>query len=125
MIRTWIGAGLLLVLLAAGLLVGEGVERRFSPGGAELEEAAAAALAGDWEKAEALTDSVRAKWEKNRPAAEGLAGHAELEQIESAFAQLPAYAGGDGAAYSAICVTLARQLESLAKTHQCSWENLI
>ena len=125
MIRAWIGAGLLAILLAAGLLVGEGVERRFSPGAEELERAAAAALAGDWEKAEALTDTVRAKWEKNRSAAAGLAGHEELERIESAFAQLPIYAGEDGAAYSVICVTLARQLDSLAKTHQCGWENLL
>ena len=125
MIRTWIGAGLLLVLLAAGLLVGEGVERRFSPGAAELEQAAAAAKMEDWEKAEALTDTVRARWERSRKAAEGLAGHEELERIETAFAQLRTYAGTDPAAYSAVCAALARQLESLTATHQCSWENLM
>lgn len=125
MIRTWIGAGLLALLLAAGLLVGETVERRFSPGRSELEQAAAAAQAGDWEKAEALTESVRAEWEKIQKAAEGLAGHDDLERIESSFAQLPSYAGVDGAAYSAICTALAKQLEALSRTHQCSWENLL
>ena len=123
--RTWIGAGLLAVLLAAGLLVGEAVEKRFGPGVTELEQAAAAARAGDWEKAEALTETVRAGWERSQKAAEGLAGHAELEQIESAFAQLRACAGVDGAAYSSICAALARQLDSLTQTHQCSWENLL
>ena len=122
--RMWIGAGLLAVLLAAGLTLGTVMENRLAPGTEALRQAGAAALAEDWEKAEALADTARADWERVRCLAEGLAPHEGLEQIGIAFAQLPAYARRDGAAYSAICTALSRQLEALAKAHCFSWENI-
>ena len=123
--RMWIGAGLLVFLLAAGLLVGAVMEDRVSAGAEQLQQAADAALAEDWTRAEALTAAVRTDWERLSRLAEILTTHEELEQIETAFAQLPSYQGIDGPAYSALCTALARQLEALGKTHSCSWGNLL
>ena len=123
--RTWIGAGLLALLLTAGVLVGAAMEARVTPGAEKLRGAAEAALAGDWERAEGLTRTVREDWERVAGLAEILATHEDLEQIGITFSQLPSYAGVDGPAYSALCTALARQLEALGKTHGCSWRNLL
>ena len=121
--RMWIGAGLLAVLLAVGLLVGTAMGARLSPGADKLRQAGEFALAGDWEKAEMLTDSVRADWERTRWLVEILTSHENLEQIDMSFAQLSVYGAVDGPAYSALCTALAQQLEALGKAHGCSWEN--
>ena len=123
--RMWIGVALLAVLLTAGLLTGAAMENQIGPGAEKLLQAADAAAAGDWEEAAALTDAVRADWDRVSRLAEVLSTHEDLEQIETTFAQLPSYQGIDGPAYSALCTALARQLEALGKTHGCSWKNLL
>ena len=122
--RTWIGAALLALLLAAGILVGEVMDHRISPGAEQLRQAAEYARRGEWEQAEELADGVRADWTQTRWLAEILATHENLEQIEVSFAQLDSYARVDGAAYSALCDTLSSQLEALGKAHGCSLGNL-
>ena len=122
--RMWIGAAILALLLAAGLLVGEVMENRMSPGAETLRRAAEAARAEEWDQAAELADAVRADWERTRWLAEILATHENLEQIEISFGQLDSYARTDGAAYSALCDTLASQLEALGKAHGCSLGNL-
>ena len=122
--RMWIGAAILGILLAAGLLVGEVMERRTAPGAEQLRQAAEFARAEQWEQATALADGVRADWERTKWLAEILATHENLEQIEISFGQLGSYAGVDGAAYSALCGALASQLEALGKAHGCSLGNL-
>ena len=117
--RMWIGAGILAVLLAAGILAGAVMEKRVSPGAETLRLAAEAALMEDWETAVSLTDAVRADWARGKVVAEILATHEDLEQIEISFDQLRAYAHADGPAYSALCTALARQLEALGKAHGC------
>ena len=123
--RTWIGAALLGLLLAAGLLLGTAAEAGVRPVAEALHQAAEAAQGEDWDRAEALTAAVRADWDRHAPWAEALAPHEDLEQIEAAFVQLDACAGRDAVAYSALCTALARQLEALGRSHQCSWENLL
>ena len=123
--RMWIGAALLAVLLAAGLLVGEVMENQTAPGAEKLRQAAQYARTAQWEPAENLADAVRADWEQTRWLAEILATHENLEQIEISFQQLDAYVGADPVAYSALCDSLASQLEALGKAHGCSLGNLL
>ena len=122
--RMWIGAGLLAVLLAVGLLVGELMEHRTAPGAEKLRQAAEYARAEDWDQASELANEVQADWEQTKWLAEILATHENLEQIEISFGQLGSYARVDGAAYSALCDALASQLEALGKAHGCSLGNL-
>ena len=123
--RMWIGAGLLALLLAAGLLVGEVMADRTAPGAEKLRQAAQYARAEEWEQAEELAGEVQTDWERIKWLAEILATHENLEQIEISFGQLDFYARTDGAAYSALCDTLASQLEALGKAHGCSLGNLL
>ena len=122
--RTWIGGGILAVLLAVGLLAGTLMDKQVSPWAEKLRLAAAAALDEDWDTALTLTADVQSHWDRVKAAAEILTTHEDLEQIEISFAQLSAYASKDGPEFSAICTALARQLEALGKAHGCSVENL-
>ena len=121
--RMWIGAALLAVLLAAGLLAGSALEARFSPAAQALRQAGEWAAAEDWDRAAALSDEVRADWEKAQWLAQALTGHETLEQIQTSFAQLEVYKGSDVTAFSALCAALAQELEALGDAHRCSWEN--
>ena len=124
--RTWIGAGLLAVLLAAGLLTGSAMGRGLSPGTAALQQAEQAVLAGDWEQARTLTEAAKADWERIAGLTASLTSQDTLERIEDAFAQLATSArAGDAAAYAAQGTALARELEALANAHRCDWWNFL
>ena len=123
--RMWIGAAILAILLTVGLLVGEVMAERTAPGAEKLRQAAQYARAEEWEQAEELAGEVQTDWERIKWLAEILATHENLEQIEISFGQLDSYARTDGAAYSALCDTLANQLEALGKAHGCSLGNLL
>ena len=61
--RMWIGAAILAVLLAAGLLVGQVMEDRTAPGAEKLHQAAEFARAENWEQAIELAVEVQTEWE--------------------------------------------------------------
>ena len=121
--RMWIGAGLLAVLLAAGLLVGHALDARFSHDARALRQAGDWAAAEDWDRAAVLSDTVRGDWEESQWLVQALTGHETLERIGTSFSQLEVHRGRDGVAYSALCAALARELEALGDAHRCSWEN--
>ena len=62
--RSWIGLGLLGVLLVAGLLVTWAMVRFHDPIAADLTAAGEQALAGNWVQAEALSQKAADCWEK-------------------------------------------------------------
>ena len=75
--RCWIGFAMMLVLFAGGLGVTWGMSQAHEPISRDLEQAAAAALAEDWEQAQVLTNRAKAEWEKQ--------WHPELDDIETAL----------------------------------------
>ncbi|MBQ9148584.1 MAG: DUF4363 family protein [Oscillospiraceae bacterium] len=124
--RGWIGAGMLAALLVIGILAGNAMERRHSPSSAALAEAAKWAMAGDWEKAEALTGSVRAEWERAGCLSAALMDHEPLEQIEGMFAQLRVYAASrDAVAYGAVCAQLSAALDAIGEANTFNVRNLL
>ena len=124
--RTWIGAGLLAVLLAAGILTGAAARTELSPGAAALCQAEQAVLAGDWEGAQSLTGEAQGDWARIAGLAAALTSQDTMERIEDGFAQLATSArAGDAAAYAAQCTALARELEALSKAHSCDWRNFL
>lgn len=122
--RMWLGGALLAVVLAAGLLAGAVLEKEFSPGADQLRRAEAAAMAGNWTQAAALTADVREHWDSSRGLVQILNSHDELDRIEILFAQLEACQGRDRITYGTLCAALAEELESLSKAHSLTWENL-
>lgn len=124
--RMWIGAVLLVLLLVAGILVGEFMERTHCPDARILERAAARAMAGDWVGARQLSGSAEAGWLKRWRLTAAVVDHNELETVDSLFSELEIYAvSQDQPHYSATCVSLASLLEAIGRTHSFSWWNLL
>ena len=124
--RMWIGVGLLMLLLIAGLWTGRAMEDSHGRNSGILCRAADLALTGNWEKAEALTGSVRADWARKRCLTASLTHQDPMENIEGLFAQLKIYAASrDKEAYGAVCVQLASALEAVGKSNAFTFENLM
>ena len=121
--RMWIGTGLLALLIVAGLLTGAVLNKRMNQAAQQLATAGEAAQAEEWGKADTLIGQVNADWERMKWAAEALSDHERLNQIDTAFSQLPAYAGNDPASYQALCIAIAQDLLLVAKNHTISWRN--
>ena len=124
--RFWFGTALLAVLLLTGWLLGSGISSAGEASVAPLEQAAAAALEGDWAAASENRTSAQAHWEKVRPFAAALCRHEPVEQIDLLFAQLEAFeADRDTPEYAATAVGIAQTLKTLPVPHRFHWWNLL
>lgn len=124
--RIWIGIGLLIALLAAGLWVSESMEEAHLPGAKELRKASQLALEEQWPQAEALTKQARSKWEEKWHVTASFADHEPMDEIDALFAELKTYAAvRDEAAYSGTCAYLAELLEAMGHAQSFSWWNLL
>ena len=122
--RVWIGAGLLAVLVALGLLAGWAMEGWLTPGAGKLERAGDLALEGRWEEAEELVEEVEENWEDRRWLVTALTDHEIIEGIDAALAELDAYGRTwDADAYNALCQVLARRIEAAGQAHKPTGEN--
>ena len=121
--RMWIGTGLLAILLVAGLLTEVCLSTPISHTAQKLDAAGESAAAEMWMEADALAEQAQKDWERMRWAAEALSDHERLNQIDTAFSQLPAYEGTDPASYQALCIAIAQDLQLVAKNHTLSWRN--
>ena len=122
----WFGAGLLAVLLAVSLWLGGVLETVHHAPAKDLEQAAEAALAEDWDLADALYARAWKHWESHRNLSAALVRHDPVEQIDVGFAALEYYSAcRDTASFCAGCAQLARNLQSLPQPHSFSWWNLL
>ncbi|MBO5129288.1 MAG: DUF4363 family protein [Oscillospiraceae bacterium] len=124
--RIWIGIGLLLGLLVAGILVAEVMEDVHMTASGQLEQAARLALAEDWTGAESLTRDARRSWEKKWCFTASFADHEPMDEIDAQFAELEVYAADrEAMEYSAAAARLAQLLKSMGHSHTFSWWNLM
>lgn len=124
--RCWLGVGILLVLLLASLWVTAAMGDIHEPISVTMKSAGEAALAGDWERAEALATDARTIWYQNRPFTASVADHAPMDEIDALFARLSVAAGqGDASAFSDICARLNVLLHAMAEGHQALWWNVL
>lgn len=123
--RLWVGVGVLVVLLAAGIWAMEYADRAHGQISNVLQEASRAAMAGNWSQVEETEQQARKQWEKCWGITAALSDHTELDEIDASFARLEVYCrdrhGTDFAAESA---ALARQVAALGEGHRLSWRNL-
>ena len=119
--RCWLGGGLLLLLLLAGLWTSREMDvfcRSLS-----RDMARAAELAGeDRNQAQLLADRVQQRWESRRKLAAVLSDHAPMEQIEENFRLLNREAEEED--FRETCLRLSAQLDALGKGQRLSLENL-
>ena len=124
--RSKIGLWLLLVLLAMGMVSSWAMVRLTEPLGQTMEAASQAALRSDWESAQTLALQARESWEKNWNLCAVFADHTPMENINGLFAQLEVFSDSrKGASFESTCVYLARQLESLGRSHSFNFSNFL
>lgn len=123
--RLWIGLGILLALLVAGIWSMNRMEDIHSGIAAELEQAAAVLVEADWQRGDALLGSACKNWERNRKFTASMADHTTLDEIDAAFAQLEVYRlCREAVPCAAACARLARQIEALEEGGHLNWWNL-
>lgn len=124
--RSWMGCGLLLVMLAAGLLVTWAMGRIHEPIGEDLHQAAEHTMLGDWETAGHFFSRAESRWRRWEHLRASLADHAPAEDIDAAFAELSVYwAARENVAFAACCMELARRVEAVGDAHGLYWWNLL
>lgn len=124
--RFWIGVGLLLALLGAGLWAMFAMDNVQSDISEDLHQSAQAAREGDWVRADELARSAAERWEANWRFSAAMADHTALDEIDSIFAQARAYRENRLAAdYAASCARLEKLIEALEEGHDLNWWNLL
>ena len=126
MTRFWIGIILLLILLGSSIGTTLAIPAFHSRLSQDLESAGKTVLSGDWEKATALADSARAKWERCRHFVASTVDHEPLEQMDSLFSQLEVYQNqllpGD---YAAVCIHLSQLSQAIGESQALNWWNIL
>ena len=124
--HVWAGTALLAVLLCAGVLLNAGMERMLGIHPQTLEQAAEASLAEHWAQADALTETVRSRWEKNRKTTASVTDHALLEEVDCLFSELSVYREERlRTEYAAVCMNLARRIEEVVESQSLRWWHLL
>lgn len=119
--RCWLGGGLLLLLLLAGLWASRGMDQFCQSLSRDMTRAAD--LAGeDREAAFVLANQVRQRWARRRKLAAVISDHDPMEQIEENFRLLTRSTEEED--FREVCLRLSAQLETLGQEQKLSLENL-
>lgn len=125
-LRELLGAGLLVILLLAGLLSAWYLNRQSSAMAAALEDSTWMALSGQWESAKEMSASARRDWEKGWRIRAAFADHANLEEIDGLFRETVIYAAaGERTEFSRTCALLVEKLRAMADSARFSWWNVL
>ncbi len=122
----WLGAGILLFFLISGLLTSFAFARIHEPLSEALEDAAEAAMEGDWEKAVFFANTATSRWKKYRALTAAVADHAPLEEMDAAFEVLDIYTElGWWGEFAALCAQLSQMASAMAESQAALWWNLL
>ena len=123
--RSWIGFGLLLVILVISLLATVLMTRIHEEVALELRQSSECALVGDWDNVRLFLTRAQSCWTKQTHIRSCLMDHAPAEEMDAAFASLEIYRQArDPIAYRAACVTLVSRVEALAEAQTLTWWNI-
>lgn len=124
--RLWLGVILLAALLAASLGVQRAMERIHDPIANELEQAADAALAGDWAEADCLYHRARDAWQRHRKVTASLADHSPMDELDMLFGELRVFSRErETVHFAAACRAAARMAKAIAQAHSLTWWDLL
>jgi len=122
--RSWLGVGLLAIMLVIGLLVTRAMGRIHDPIARDLTAAGEYALAGNWNQAEALSQQASDSWEKHALFRACFADHNPTEEIDACFAQLETYKRmKEETAFAAACGETAQKVKAVGEAHKLIWNN--
>ena len=124
--RCWFGAAALVGLLVLGLFSTGWMRYHSETITGNLDRAAAAAEAGDWNQASELVTRAQKHWNSGKFLGAILSDHAPMDQIETQMALLEnARARRDTAAVRDLCTRITQALKAMAQSQQLTWENLL
>lgn len=117
--RFLLGVGILLGLVAAGILTTRVINRIQQPVGAFLEQAAEAS---DWDRAESFSRQARDRWDRYRDLSAAVTDHTPMEQIDALFGQLEIYTQyRDWVRFRACCAELKAWTDAVAEAQSIRW----
>lgn len=124
--RIYLGIGLLVALLLAGMGIAGAAEKAHAPAAADLEHASRLVLEGNWDKSEALHKRARDIWQQKWRLTASVSDHAPMDEIDALFAELVVHARlRDASGYAAVCAELAERLNAMSQAQAFSWWNLL
>ncbi len=124
--RLWLGIVLLAALLAASLAVQVITNRIHNPISKDLEQAADAALSGDWAEADRLYHRSQDAWQRHHSATASLADHSPMDELDMLFAELQVFAREQEAVhFAATCRSAAQMAQAMAQAHSLTWWNFL
>lgn len=124
--RLWIGVAVLLILLVAGIWITTNTVKTHDSISQSLEQAAQAAMAGDWERAQTLSSDAKGTWQHYRRGTAAVADHEPMEEIDSLFSQMDIYlAAGERVAFSACCAGLSVLTQAIGEAQAINWWSLL
>lgn len=123
--RSWMGLGLLLILLLGGIWVTKVMEHIHETVEGNLQQAAFHALKNEWDQAESAFRQAQSDWDKWEHFRACFADHNPVEEIDSSFDLLETYCiTRENAAFAAECRRLARQTAAVGEAHGLVWWNI-
>jgi hypothetical protein len=121
-----IGITVLSILLLSGLLVAKATKEMYRPIINLLEEAADAALAGNFEIAKQQADKAKQLWDTQKNATATVADHTPMEDIDHLFAETEIYAQTEELPhFAACCAQLAGMVKAMGDAHAPNLWNLL
>ncbi len=122
--RSWIGLGLLLVLLAGGIGSTWGMTQIHNQVEEDLKQAADRTLAGDWDGAGEAFLRAWGSWKEMEHFRACFADHTPVEEIDGKFELIRVYwQYKEDAAFAAECQELARKAAAVGEAHEFVWWN--
>ena len=124
--RSWLGLGLLLILLGLGVGSTWAMVRLHEPVEEYLKKAAVCALEEDWEQADVFFRRAQGEWERFEHLRACFADHTPVEEIDGEFEMLDVYRlARENSAFAAGCMELARKTAAVGEAHEFVWWNLL
>lgn len=124
--RLYIGIGLLVAILAVGIFLTGAFSALHDPLAKKMDQAAAAAMAENWDDAAKMAAQAQADWARIRNFTAAVADHEPLEEVDSLFAQLEVLVcAKDAKEFAMVCARLSTLATALARSQSVTWWNLL
>ena len=125
-IKFFIGAGLLLALLAGCLWIGKGIESIEDPVSRQVDAAISNADGKNLKKAVAALEKAQSLWQTQKNTLAAFSNHGPMDDIEALLAETASYgANGLLEEFLAGCQQLKLLLRSIRDDHRLTWWNLL
>ena len=124
--RLWLGVILTAILLVAGIVIGSFMVHTGDTIAGILDNAADAALSGNFQTATALAEDAHNRWDTAWHWIAAAADHAPMDEIDSLFAQILVYADtGAEQEFAAHCKRISMLVSAVGEAHSFNWWNLL